>query len=99
MSLRQEVVDLVEELCGAVGVSGDDLMPHFPEFTRDQVFQALQNAKWDKKILIVEPAKATRAGKTQAKYGPVPRVEIVRPAGPRPVCSVWELGIRAGAAA
>ena len=100
MSLIREVTNLVGKLGSA---SGDDLAPHLPQFTRKQIFQALQNAKWAGALSIVVPAKGRgrMGGKTPAKYGlatatPVKRVKRVRVVAPRPVCSVWEMGDRAG---
>lgn len=99
MSVRHDVVDLIEELGIA---SGDDLVPHLPDYTRDQVFQALQNAKWDGRIVIVEKSKALGKGlgRTAAKYGLAP--EAIQQPEPdsisrdvRPANSVWEWGARA----
>ena len=100
MSLIREVTNLVEKLGSA---TGDDLAPYLPQFTRKQIFQALQNAKWRGKLSIVVPGRGRGriGGKTPAKYGlatagPVKHVKRVRVEVPRPVSSVWEMGDRAG---
>lgn len=102
MNIRQDVIDALDEL--GRPASGDDLLPHLPDYTRDQVFQALQNAKWDKKVVIVEPSKALGKGKgrTPATYAiaevapaPAPSSKSLSEWVDRPVNSVFELGTRA----
>jgi hypothetical protein len=102
MSLMQEVTDLVNELGE---VSGDALLPYLPNHSREKVFQALQNARYTKKIRLVRRGQALGLGGTKGSqpgvYGPVEEVDEppTAPSGVLPVNSVFQLGERAGAAA
>ena len=90
MSLIQDVIRLVGEFGGA---TADDIAPRLPGFTRDQIKQALQNAKWVGKLRISEPSRGMgpKGGKTCAKYAPVAGVNG-RPVGDNMtrICEVVE---------
>jgi len=100
MSLIQDVIDLVNELGE---VTGDDLLPHCPFHTREQVLSALKNARFTNRIRLVKRGKApgvgAGGGSEPGTYGPL---ENAAPKPKplwteRPAASVWELGDRAGA--
>jgi len=90
MSLIQVVVALIEE---AGSASADDLMPDCPGYSRAQVLSAIQNAAQLGHIVKVGKA-GTGLGNGLGIYEPVPK-----PAGPRPVASVWEFAQREANAA
>ena len=102
MSLTQAVANLV---CELGEVSGDALLPYLPEYSREQVFQALQNARYSKKIRIVRRGKPIGRGSRPGVYAPPdggtsqppPKEPMVR--RPMPVNSIFQLGDRAGAQA
>lgn len=97
-SLIREVIDLVNELGE---VTGDDLCPHCPSHTRQQVITALQNARATKRIRLVRRGAALGKGSAPGVYGPLEPepAEPLPPLHQRPPSSVWELGERAGASA
>lgn len=84
LSLIQRVVDLVEEMGRA---TVNDVVPHFPEYTREQVARALHLANFERRIVMVEIGKRIGRGSLPAVYGPVgenvhPRVRAPRPSRP-----------------
>jgi hypothetical protein len=102
MSLIQRVIDLLEEHGPCSGV---DLRPHLPDHTQEQIFQALQNAKYEGWIVLIDRGRALGHGKGKmpgtwdlsptgrARLCPRPVLQNI---GERPVSSVWEMGERAG---
>lgn len=103
MSLIQAVTDLVNELGE---VQGDTLLQYLPDHSREKVFHALQNARYNKKISLVRRGKALGRGRGREPgvYCPAEEVEEAEePApvrvGPLPVNSIFQLGERAGAQA
>lgn len=101
MSLIQDVIDLVNELGE---VTGDDLLPHCPYHSREQVMSALQQARFSHRIRLVKRGRALglgeSGGSTPGTYGPIekpPSASVLW--SELPPCSVWELGRRAGVSA
>jgi hypothetical protein len=92
MSLRQEVVDLIEDLGEG---SADDLLPLLPGFTEKQIAVALSNARFRGLLVCVSESKHYGAGRAQTRSRYVMAPEPEPPPCPKPVASVWELGQRA----
>jgi hypothetical protein len=97
MSLTSRVADLVAELGGA---NVDQLVAFLPEYTRDQVINAMHNARTTGLIHCNGrvPRKGTpRNGSMPATYypGPAPGKEAPKAAfraiNSRPPASAWEL--------
>jgi len=86
MSLIQVVVALIEE---AGRATADDILEDCEGYSRTQVLAAIQNAAQLGHIRKIGKA-GTGLGNGLGIYEPVPK-----PAGPRPVASVWEWASRA----
>lgn len=108
MSLIQDVTDAVNEL-GRVTI--DDLSPLFPSHSRKQVHRALHQARFERRIRIVERGETggRHGGGEPFVYGPLSDEPIETPDDkPLPtrtcirgeygiprVASVWDLGASA----
>lgn len=99
MAQINDVIDMVEELREA---TGEDLAPHFPNMSIEQIRQCLHKASFQKRIVALSGGSGLGLGKgrTQVVYGPVPRATVVpaaicRMPEPMPICSVWDFGSRA----
>lgn len=103
MSLIQDVIDYVEDNGPS---TGEDIAPHFPNHTPAQVFQALQNAKYEKRLVVVDrraPLVIAKGRKKLVVYDLPSEPEEAPPPfvypQPLPFNSVFQMGERAGAAA
>jgi hypothetical protein len=97
VSLTKTVVEMVEDREGETTV--DDILHQLHPYTRAQVIQALQNARYEKRIRIVRVGVARgRHGNAPGVYAPLEDHEPPRPEPTeRPVASVFEMGDRARA--
>lgn len=87
MSLIYTVVGLIEQ---AGRATRDDLLPHCPGFTAEQVSRALGNAKQDGLIHQVGTVGTRRMAIWE--HGPAPQKPQAFKRHGRPVSCVWELG-------
>ena len=90
--LTDLVLGLIED---EPGRNVDELMPELPEYTREQVKQALQNLSHTKRARCErQGVKGKHKGAKPGRYWPVEVPLVRREQAPSPgrVSSVWDLG-------
>jgi hypothetical protein len=91
MSLMDIVLGMIEE---RPGCTVDDLMPDLPQYSRQQVKQAMQNLSFtDRARCVRQGVRGRRKGAKPGRYYPIEREPMPGPfAIPRVANSVFQLG-------
>jgi hypothetical protein len=94
MSLMDIVLGMID---ARPGCTVDDLMPDLPQYSRQQVKQAMQNLSFtDRARCVRQGVRGQHKGAKPGRYYPIERDPQPKPfVIPRVANSVWQLGSRA----